>query len=89
MKPTQPTLAHTIAYYEPLLQRYARRIIKDAEGAESLALEVLEDQYKIDKLAPSTRLRKILRIDLLNRCHYWKQSQIFDQSLIKVPLRNI
>lgn len=79
--------AGAIDYYQPLLQRYARCILKDAEVAKSLALEVLEDQYEIDKLAPSSRLRKILKTDLLNRCHYWKQSQIFDRPLIKVSLR--
>lgn len=86
MNKIDPTLLNTIVYYEPLLQRYARRIIKDAEVAASLVMEVLEDQYEIDKLAPSPRLRKILKTDLLNRCHYWKQSQIFDRPLIKVPL---
>ena len=87
MNATNPTLLNTIAYYEPLLQRYARRIIKDAEVAANLVIGVLEDQYKIDELAPSPRLRKILKTDLLHRCHYWKQSQIFDRPLIKVPLR--
>lgn len=87
MNTTNPTLLNTIAYYESLLQRYARRIIKDAEVAANLVMGVLEDQYEIDKLAPSPRLRKTLRIYLLNRCHYLKQSQIFDRPLIKVPLR--
>lgn len=87
MKTTKPTLTPTVAYYKPLLQRYARRIINDAAIAETLVKKVLEAQYDIDELAPSLRLRQILKTDLLNRCHCWKQSQIFNRPLIKVPLR--
>ncbi|MDQ2719431.1 MAG: hypothetical protein M3Z26_06660 [Bacteroidota bacterium] len=86
MKTTNSTIARTIVYYDPLLLRYARRIINDAAVAETLVKKVLEDQYVIDGLRPSPRLRQILKTDLLNRCHYWKQSQIFDRQLIKVPL---
>src|SRR5487761_2425382 len=40
----KPTLAYTIAYYEPLLQRYARRIINNTTLAAKLVRQVLEDQ---------------------------------------------
>jgi hypothetical protein len=76
-----------IVYYQPLLERYARFILKDAEIAISLVKKVLEDQYEFNDFVPSTRLRKILKADLLYHCYYWQQSQIFDRPLIKVPLR--
>lgn len=79
-------LAGAIDYYQPLLQRYARYILKDAEVAKSLVTKVLEDQYEFNNSVPSMRLRKILKADLLNHCYYWKQSQLFDRPLIKVPL---
>ena len=78
-----PELA--LAYYHPLLQRYAMRIINNAAVAELLVTQVLQDQYDIDKLAPRTQLRNVLKIDLLNRCDYWKQAIIFDRPLVKVP----
>ena len=84
MKPNKCT--HSIYFYNLLLQRYARRLIHDETGAEQLVKQVLEDQYEIDGLAPSSRLRQILKTDLLNHCHYWNQAKIFDRPLIKVPL---
>ena len=84
MKPNK--CARSIHYYNSLFQRYARRLIHDETVAEKLVKEVLEDQYEIDGLAPSPRLRQILKTDLLNRCHYWKKAKIFDRPLIKVPL---
>lgn len=83
----KPTLAYTIAYYEPLLQRYARRIINNTTLAAKLVRQVLEDQYEIDGLAPSKHLRQVLKTDVLNRCHFWKQAQIFDRPPVNVPLR--
>jgi len=76
-----------IGYYQPLLQRYARCILKDEEVAKKLVKKVLEDQFQFNDLVPSDRLRKILKADLLNHCYYWQQSKIFDRLLIKVPLR--
>ena len=86
METIKPISGLTISYFKPLLLRYARRLIHDATVAEQLVKQVLEDQYEIDGLAPSPRLRQILKTDLLNRCHYWKQAKIFDRPLIKVPL---
>ncbi|WP_301927818.1 hypothetical protein [Ferruginibacter sp.] len=81
--PATPELA--FAYYHPLLQRYARRIILNAAVAELLVTQVLQDQQAIDGLAPRPQLRQVLKTDLLNRCRYWRQATIFDRPLVKVP----
>jgi len=88
MKAIKPSLAHTICYYSPLLERYARRLINNEAVARVLVTEVLEDQYEIDKLAPSDHLRQVLKSDLGNRCLYFKLSQIFDRPLIKITLNS-
>lgn len=85
METNKSNLSHTIDYYHPLLQRYARFIINDEEAAASLAKKVLDDQYDINGLIPAKHLRQVLKIHLLNRCYYWKQSQIFDRAPQKIP----
>jgi hypothetical protein len=77
--------AKIFAYYYPLLLRYATMIIRDHDEAEKIARKVLEDQYHINGLAPSKLLRLVLKTDVLNRCLYWKQFQIFDRPPLKVP----
>ena len=81
------SLARTIYYYSPLLERYARIQIRDQAVADRLVQEVLEDQYEIDRLAPSKELRNILKTDVRNRCHYYLQSKIFNRGVIKTPVR--
>ena len=88
MKTVISSLAQTICYYTPLLERYARRLINNEVVAELLVTEVLEDQYEIDKLAPSDHLRKALKIDLRSRCLYFKIAQIFDRPPIKITLKS-
>lgn len=85
MKAIHSTTELAYAYYHPLLQRYARRLIHNAAVAEILVTQVLKDQYAIDELAPRTQLRNVLKTDLLNRCHYWRQSILFDRPPVKVP----
>lgn len=82
------TATNAINYYYPLLRRYATAIIKDSDEAEKIARKVLEDQYQINGLAPSKLLRLVLKTDVLNRCLYWKQFQIFNRPPVKVPFRN-
>jgi hypothetical protein len=74
-----------IAYYYPLLHRYARRLINNIAVSEILAKLVLEDQYKLDGLAPAADLRLLLKTDLYQRCFYWRQSNIFDAPPVAVP----
>ena len=74
-----------IAYYQPLLQRHAMRLIKNKIAAEKITREVLNSQYDLDKQKPSPHLQKVLLTDMRNRCFYYKQSKIFDRPLIKVP----
>ena len=83
----QSISAGTGAYYRPLLERYALRLVKDATVAVTLVTEVLNDQYDLDKQEPSAQLRKTLQRDLRHLCFYWEQSQIFDRPVIKVPYR--
>lgn len=74
-----------IAYYYPLLQRYARHLINNIAVSEILAKQVLDNQCKLDGLAPAGNLRQILKTDLYQRCFYWRQSTIFDAPPVAVP----
>ncbi len=47
MKTIQPIPPRAFDYYGPLLERYARRLIKDEVVASILAKQVLADQYLI------------------------------------------
>ena len=76
------------AYYSKLLLRYAKRLINDEAEAERLVKKVLDDEHIPDGMAPCKRLRNILKTDLVNHCHYWKQSQIFDRPPIYLPKYN-
>lgn len=78
METNKPNLLWIASYYSSLLQRYARRFIHDAEVATVIVKEVLEAQYALNGLAPAKHLRLVLKTDVLDRCFYWKQSQIFD-----------
>jgi len=84
----QPLLAKTIAYFDPLLQRYARRLVHDEITAANIVQEVLECQYELNSLVPSKHLRQVLKTDVLNYCYYHIQAKMFDRPVIKVPLRN-
>jgi hypothetical protein len=83
----QTTLVNIVAYYDPLLQRYARRLIQNEDAAADIVQQVLEAQYQINGLVPAKRLRQVLKTDVLNRCYFWLQSQIFDLSSPKVSIR--
>lgn len=76
-----------IEYYQPLLQRYARRLLKNEVAARELVTKVLKDQFEFNSRLPSARVRQLLKVELLNHCFYWQQAQIFDRPLITVPLR--
>jgi hypothetical protein len=84
----KPRLAETIAYYDPLLQRYARRLVHDEDVAASIVLEVLESQYELNLLVPGKHLRLVLKIDVLNYCFYYMQIKMFDRKAEKLLSRN-
>lgn len=84
-----PTLINTVAYYDPLLQRYANRFIKNKDAAAEIVQQVLEAQYQMNGLVPAKHLRQVLKTDVLNRCYFWLQAQIFDLSAPKLPLSEI
>ena len=66
-------LARTIAYYDPLLQRYAGRLVHDEDVSAAIVLEVLERQYELNLLVPEKSLRLFLKTDVLNSCLYYLQ----------------
>ena len=84
MQNISPSAAKTIAYYYPLLMRYAAMVTGDHDEAEKIARSVLEEQYEINGLVPSRLLRLVLKTDVLNRCFYFKQLQIFKRPPVKV-----
>jgi hypothetical protein len=89
MQTRQITLVNTVAYYDPLLQRYARRIIQNEAAAAVIVQDVLEAQFQINELVPAKHLRQVLKTDVLNRCFFRLQSQIFDLSGPKVSISDI
>lgn len=72
MKTQPPTLAISIAYYYPLLKRFALKIVNNEEVASVIAQEVLEAQYELSGLMPSEFLSVFLKTDLINRCKIYK-----------------
>lgn len=88
MENYQPHLRKTVSYYQLLLQRYARRLVRNETLAANIVQEVLECQYDLNSLVPSKHLRQVLKTDVLNYCYYHIQAQMFDRPAIKVPLRN-
>jgi hypothetical protein len=89
METRQLTLINTVAYYDPLLQRYARRVIENEEAAAVIVQDVLEAQFQINRLVPAKHLRQVLKTDVLNRCFFWLQSQIFDLSGPKISISDV
>jgi len=89
MQNRQITLVNTVAYYDPLLQRYARRIIQNEAAAAIIVQDVLEAQFQINGLVPAKHLRQVLKTDVLNRCFFWLQTQIFDLSGPKVSISDV
>ena len=85
MQNIPPSVAKTIAYYYPLLLRYGTMVTGNRDEAESIARKVLEEQYEINGLVPSRLLRVVLKTDVLNRCFYFKQGQLFKRPPLKVP----
>jgi hypothetical protein len=88
MENCQAYLREAVSYYQPLLERFARRLVEDDNLAANIVQEVLESQYNLNSLVPSKHLRQVLKTDVLNYCYYHIQAKIFDRPPIKVPLRN-
>ena len=86
MKSGKTYLAKTISYYEPLLIRYARRMVHDETEAEKLVFDVLQTQHDRDELKPSEYLRSELKNTLWTRCYDFmqsKRSNNLSQTLLK------
>jgi len=81
--PSKPIDA--ITYYRPLLLRYAMRATNDKDSAEKITLQVLNDVYDLDRQEPSPYLHEILLTAMRNCCFCWKQIQIFNRPVLKVP----
>jgi DNA-directed RNA polymerase specialized sigma24 family protein len=71
MQVKQGRLLEAIKYYDPLLQRYARRLVHDEEMGAAIVKEVLEKQYELNQLAAGKHLRLALKNDVLNYCFYY------------------
>jgi len=69
-------------YYFPILQRYARRVVKEEDNAAALANEILQEQYELDALE-GPLLRRRLKQALQLHCYYCLQSRIFDKPMVK------
>lgn len=85
MKKIKNFPTETTNYYYPLLRRYAYSLIHDSDQADKFAKAVLQDQYNENGLKETTDLRQKLKKDVIDRCYYWEQAQIFVSPLIKVP----
>ncbi|HMJ48246.1 MAG TPA: hypothetical protein VK498_13015 [Ferruginibacter sp.] len=72
-----PALTRTIAYYEPLLLRYAGKMIHNEALSAQLVREVLESQYNVDGLTFSKNLRQALKSRLLALCRLHQKLQVF------------
>lgn len=84
MESVRLTATNMYNYYRPLLQRYARRLIKDETVSSVLTNRVLKDQFHGDGLTPSKHLRQVLKTDLLNRCQYFRNFVVFDRPPVKI-----
>jgi len=85
MKTNKPNLLRVVAYYDPLLQRYARRLTGDAAASAMIVQEVLEEQYDLNGLVPVKYLREGLKTEVRNRCFYRQQSNVAAPPPLKVP----
>jgi hypothetical protein len=65
MQMNQPRLAKTIAYYDPLLRRYARRFVHNDDIAAGIVLRVIDRQYELNGLVAGRHLRQALKADVL------------------------
>ena len=80
MQVHQSRLVDTIAYYDPLLQRYARRLVHDEEAGAAIVMQVLEKQYELNLLAPGKHLRLVLKNDVLTYCFNYIQRKMSDRN---------
>lgn len=69
-------------YYYPILQRYARRIVKEEDDAAALANEILQEQFELYGFE-SALLRRRLKQALQLHCYYYLQARIFDKPMVK------
>jgi hypothetical protein len=70
-----------------ILVRYARRLIGDQKAAEHIVLYLLIDQHEYGILDGSRKVRLELKEELCLRCFRYRQLQIFDRPVIKLPLK--
>jgi hypothetical protein len=80
MQVNQSRLVDTITYYDPLLQRYARRMVHDEEACAAIVKQVLEKQYELNLLAPGKQLRLVLKNDVLTYCFNYIQRKMSDKN---------
>jgi len=72
----QPHLAKTIAYYDRLLRRYARRFVHNDGIAAGIVLQVIDHQYELNGLRAGKHLRQALKADVLVCCFLLMQTHL-------------
>jgi hypothetical protein len=71
-----PALVPAIVKYDPLLQRYARFIVKDTAITAPLVKEVFEIVYELDGFNnDAITLRRQLKEYTLKACNHWLRTQ--------------
>jgi hypothetical protein len=76
MQINQPRLAKTIAYYDSLLRRYARRFVHNDGIAAGIVLQVIDRQYELNGLVAGKHLRTALKADVLLCCLLLMQAHL-------------
>ena len=72
----QPHLAKTIAYYDSLLRRYARRFVHNDKIAAGIVLQVIDHQYELNGLVAGKHVRQALKADVLLYCSLLIQAHL-------------
>ena len=72
----QPHLAKTIAYYDSLLRRYARRFFHNDGIAAGIVLHVIDHQYELNGLVAGKHVRQALKADVLLYCSLLIQAHL-------------
>jgi|GEM_PF-4528789 len=69
--PGTTNLLQIVSHYHPLLERYARRLTRDARAAPAIVKLALEQYYENRDRIPEEYLRKQLKQYCLVLCRFW------------------
>lgn len=81
MKNSQPNLVAVIVKYDVLLQRYARRLVKDQAVAAALVKEMFEQVYDLNGFEMDSKtLRKLFKGHTYKLASLWISRQPVNNS---------